>query len=156
MIDLSFRRSKGVLTVVAFTTLYTLLGLGSSGFACGGGSPTAPPPPPPGAGPISGSWSGTGQVLVNGVNVPFTITGNWVEDQFGQVTGGGSISSFFLNCAHNTTGSHSGSTFGFNFFCAGVAQPVNYAGQVSADFQTLNGALNGSGFTATAFTMRRQ
>jgi hypothetical protein len=147
MIDLSFRRSKGVLAIVAYVTLSSVLGLGSSGFACGGGSPTAPPPPPPGAGPISGSWSGSGNVLV---------TGNWVEDQFGRVTGGGNIISQFLNCAHSTDGTHSAFTFGFNLFCSGVAQPVNYQGQVSGDFNTLNGALNGSGFTATAFTMRRQ
>lgn len=147
MIGPSFRRSKGVLAIVAFATLVS---------ACGGGTTTAPPPPPPGAGPISGSWSGTGNVLVNGLNVPFTITGNWVEDQFGRVTGGGNIISQFLNCAHSTDGTHSGTTFGFNLFCSGVAQPVNYQGQVNASFTTLNGALNGSGFTATAFTMQRQ
>jgi hypothetical protein len=160
MIDLSFRRSKGVLAIVAYVTLSSILGLGSSGFACGGGAPTSPPPPPPpGAGPMSGSWSGNGNVLINGVNVAFTINAVLSQDQFGVVTGSGNIISQFLNCAHTTQGSAGtapGQTFGLIFNCVGVAQIVNYAGTISANFNSLIGALNGSGFTATALTMQRQ
>ncbi|MCS7081522.1 MAG: hypothetical protein N2561_03300 [Bacteroidetes bacterium] len=94
---------------------------------------------------LSGRWVG----IVQGVTLDVTL----VESK-GTITGSGSVQAPGVSISVSVTGTYSFPNVSMTFRSTGY-EDFTFSGTLSADGNTLAGALNGSGFNNVAITLRR-
>ncbi len=115
-----------------------VIGLLSLSMACSDSGPSGPETTR-----VTGTWTGS----ATGLTFTFTLS----ESASGSITGSGSVGSA---AATVFSGTHAGSTVSFTFGASGF-EDANFTGELS-NSTTMTGAVNGSGFSNFALTLRKQ